>query len=66
MIIYVNSSDNTVAEGGSIVKASSNVVSSTTSNYANAKVVTNSNIADANNEIQLLIVDVNNDILNIQ
>lgn len=61
VIIYVNSSDNTVAEGGSIVKASSNVVSSTTSNYANAKVVTNSNT-----EVLLLVVDVNNDILNIQ
>ncbi len=61
VVIYVDSSDNSVVEGGSIVKASSNVVSGTTSNYANVCVVTN-----ASKEVVLLVVDVNNDILNLQ
>ena len=61
VIIYVDSSDNSVAEGGSIQKASSNIINSNTSNYANAKAVTN-----ASNEVLLLIVDVNNDILDLQ
>ena len=65
VIIYVDSSDNTVAEGGTIQKASSNVIKvsgqDVTSNYANVKAVTNDN-----EEILLLVVDVNNDILNIQ
>ena len=59
-IIYVNSSDNSIAEGGKIQLASTD---GTEGNYyANAKAVVNA----ATKEVDLLIIDVNNDILDIQ
>lgn len=61
VIVYVDSSEKAVMEGGSIQLASNNLVNGNTSNYANAKVVTN-----ASKEVVLLVIDVNNDILGVQ
>lgn len=65
VIIYVDSSENEVAEGGSIQIANENVIevnhNNVTAYYANVMVKTN-----ASSEVVLLVVDVNNDILDIQ
>ncbi|HIX30623.1 MAG TPA: S-layer homology domain-containing protein, partial [Firmicutes bacterium] len=62
VILYVNSADNEVVEGGSIQLASGETISGDTGYYANAYAVVDA----SNEEILLLVVDVNNDILNIQ
>ena len=62
VIIYVDSTNNSVAEGGSIQLASGEEINGDKGYYANAM----ADVDAANEEIQLLVIDVNNDILNIQ
>lgn len=62
VILYVDSSENEVAEGGSIQLATGEEISGDTGYYANAMAVVDA----TNEEILVLVVDVNNDILAIQ